>query len=582
MANEFKVRKALEVTGPATISGNATIGGSETIAGTLVVTGQSTFSGGIGGNPNFTGNVSIAQDLVVTGDLTVTGSFSFAGGSVFPDDTFAVQGNIDDTKQVMFSLGGATTGTTTTITVSQTSNQNIALPDASTTLVGHDTSQTLTNKAINASNNTITNLADANIAAAAAIAVNKLAAVTANRAMASDASGFLVVSSVTDTELGQLSGVLSQVDGISDTRTLTNKTISAGSNTITGLGDANIDSAAAIARSKLANGTAGHVLINNGGGVMSSEAQLSALRGGTGADLSASTGVVHFTAGVASTQAQLDETRGGTNQSTFATGDILYASASNTLSKRAIGTVGQLLKVNSSGIPAWEDRSNPAAEVILFDDWITDGTGMLRWLGTVVGAGATNTTTGSTAVNDANHPGVLELATGTTATGQSARYLGGVATGNATAGFLVGGGAMSQEWLVRIEDLSTAGERFNFDMGFYGAETLAADAIRFRYSDNLNSGNWTAETISAAAATTATDSGVAVAADTWYKLRIDINAAGTSVTFYVNGVLVATHTTDITAVLIAPRARMIKSVGTTSRSGYVDYFKFYQRLTATR
>lgn len=46
--------------------------------------------------------------------------------------------------------------------------------------------------------------------------------------------------------------------------------------------DVDIDSAAAITRSKLASGTASHVIINNGSGVMSSEASLAISRGGTG------------------------------------------------------------------------------------------------------------------------------------------------------------------------------------------------------------------------------------------------------------------------------------------------------------
>lgn len=48
----------------------------------------------------------------------------------------------------------------------------------------------------------------------------------------------------------------------------------------------------------------------------------------------------------------LGETNGGTAQSTYTTGDILYASASNTLSKLPIGSNGQVLTI-SSGIPAW-------------------------------------------------------------------------------------------------------------------------------------------------------------------------------------------------------------------------------------
>lgn len=56
---------------------------------------------------------------------------------------------------------------------------------------------------------------------------------------------------------------------------------------------------------------------------------------------------------VAGTTGTLTETRGGTNQTTYTTGDILYASAANTLSKLAIGTSGQLLRVSAGGIPEW-------------------------------------------------------------------------------------------------------------------------------------------------------------------------------------------------------------------------------------
>jgi hypothetical protein len=70
---------------------------------------------------------------------------------------------------------------------------------------------TLTNKTIAAGSNTITGLADANIAAGAAIARNKLVAVTTNRAIVSDGSGFDSVSATTATEVGYLSGVTSAI-----------------------------------------------------------------------------------------------------------------------------------------------------------------------------------------------------------------------------------------------------------------------------------------------------------------------------------------------------------------------------------
>lgn len=80
----------------------------------------------------------------------------------------------------------------------------------------------------------------------------------------------------------------SQFVTASGTAILTNKTIDAASNTITNLADANLSASAAVARSKLASGSAGHVLINDGStGAMSSEATLSKTRGGAGADISA-------------------------------------------------------------------------------------------------------------------------------------------------------------------------------------------------------------------------------------------------------------------------------------------------------
>lgn len=54
----------------------------------------------------------------------------------------------------------------------------------------------------------------------------------------------------------------------------------------------------------------------------------------------------------------ITETKGGTNQTSYTTGDILYASGANTLSKRAIGSTGDVLTV-SGGVPTWAAPSGP-------------------------------------------------------------------------------------------------------------------------------------------------------------------------------------------------------------------------------
>ena len=58
-------------------------------------------------------------------------------------------------------------------------------------------------------------------------------------------------------------------------------------------------------------------------------------------------------------------TIGGTAQSTYTEGDILYASAANTLSKLGVGSSGEFLGV-SGGVPAWATPSGGGGLVVGF------------------------------------------------------------------------------------------------------------------------------------------------------------------------------------------------------------------------
>jgi len=79
-------------------------------------------------------------------------------------------------------------------------------------IVGVSDAQTLTDKTINASANTITNLGNASIAASAAIELSKLATVTADRVLVSDSSGVVSAAGITATELSYLSGLATNVE----------------------------------------------------------------------------------------------------------------------------------------------------------------------------------------------------------------------------------------------------------------------------------------------------------------------------------------------------------------------------------
>lgn len=134
-----------------------------------------------------------------------------------------VKNDSDITKELEISVAsGATTGTKTTVSAAQTANVTVTLPNATTTLVGKDTTDTLTNKTFDAdgTGNSITNIENANVKAAAAIALDKLAATTVSRALVSDASGFVSPATTTSTEIGYVNGVTSAIQTQLDAKQL--------------------------------------------------------------------------------------------------------------------------------------------------------------------------------------------------------------------------------------------------------------------------------------------------------------------------------------------------------------------------
>lgn len=158
--------------------------------------------------------------------------------------------------------------------------------------------------------------------------------------------------------------------------TITNKTIDADQNTLSNIDNADIKAGAAIDRAKLASGTADHVLINNGSGVLSSEAQLSPTRGGTGVNSTATfpssgtiatvpgAGVVKSN-GTALSSSNIDLTtevtgvlptaNGGTGVNSTATfpssGVVVTEAATQTLTNKTIdGTSNTLQNIPSSAV----------------------------------------------------------------------------------------------------------------------------------------------------------------------------------------------------------------------------------------
>ena len=132
------------------------------------------------------------------------------------------------------------------------------------------------------------------------------------------------------------------------------------------------------------------------------------------------TGVGTITAGTWNGTA-IAETYGGTGQTTYATGDILYASASNTLSKLAAGTNGYVLTL-ASGVPSWAASPPPSFSGLTNTDFCTaSGTTAIVCNTGYTGTGnvmlaASPTTTGTLTGASSNWSGSVGIGTNNPAT----------------------------------------------------------------------------------------------------------------------------------------------------------------------
>lgn len=176
----------------------------------------------------------------------------------------------------------------------------------------------------------------------------------------------------------------------------------------------------------------------------------------------------------------------------------------------------------------------------------------------------------SAGTGSATAPGVFDIATGTTF-----NPTGGAIYGTSGAMILFGGGIWKFGARVQIPTLSDGTEDFQVRVGFQdgGANAEATDGAFFRYQHSVNSGKWQRVTRSNSTET-ATDTGSTPSAATWYVLEIVVNAAASSIEFFVNGVSVGSNTTNIptgTGRETGAGTQIWKQAGTTSRSVLLDW-----------
>jgi hypothetical protein len=188
----------------------------------------------------------------------------------------------------------------------------------------------------------------------------------------------------------------------------------------------------------------------------------------------------------------------------------------------------------------------------------------------------TGTGAGSSLLNSYTfdgHIGYLTMSTGSTTTG-----FAGVGTSR-NDGIVLGTFATESCDIVRLPILSGGTETYYVDCGLStnrtGGASAPVDGVYFSYSHGLNSGKWQCCCMNNNTITTA-DSGITVAANTWY--RLDIKIGTTTALFYINKVLVATVAGIPigTSRTTGKHALIRKAAGTASMSLINDYTHIIQ------
>lgn len=281
----------------------------------------------------------------------------------------------------------------------------------------------------------------------------------------------------------------------------------------------------------------------------------------------------------------------GTDTLWAAKGDIVVATADNTAAVLTAPTQRkQVLGADAVGNVAWQPMQSGPTGVRTSDDmFYAANVAVATWVSghtmgplstTLVGTVSAITANGTSVTSTANHPGVVALTTGTTTTGRAALY---------GTSFILGGGRTRWGAWVAVPVVSDGTDRFGFCAGFLDAFTSATvvDGLYFNYTDNVASGAWTANASSNSVktATDAVTTGVTATAGQWFFLEIEVNAAGTSATFYVDKVLTNTFTTNIptgagreTQIMMSN----VKSLGTTSRGVNLDAWYYENDFTTAR
>jgi len=233
--------------------------------------------------------------------------------------------------------------------------------------------------------------------------------------------------------------------------------------------------------------------------------------------------------------------------------------------------------------PTGGSTFDPSTTIRIYDDFIgmdnTSSSGLAKAIsqGWYVDNTGTNTaaTFNNTHVNN-NHPGIIQVNSGTSANANIHLSM------NLGLSIKLGGGEIILEYLIYLPTLSTATNEYIMRWGLGDTAGLLdeANGVYFEYARAATGNFFVIKTANSNSRTPFTTT-QSVAAATWYKLKIVVNAAASSVEYFINGTSVGFLIVNIPTTTISPHMSALRSAGTGGNFN-IDYFFLTQTFTTSR
>lgn len=294
---------------------------------------------------------------------------------------------------------------------------------------------------------------------------------------------------------------------------------------------------------------------------------------------------------------------GGTGDTSFTAYSVITGGTTSTGALQnvsGVGTSGQVLTSNGAGtLPTWQTPTAvPIAAnttVSLIDDFIgvSGGTAAGQTINSSLSwrppqSNSSIITQAQTAL-DSGHPGLIKFGGLTSVNnvyGLMLCSLNANSLGSSNASIILGGGAITLNWVMRIATLSDGTNTYTISLGFSDIISSSAftNGIFFSYTNGTNSGKWVGNTINNSVSSTA-NSNITAETTSFHNFQININALATSVSFLIDGVEISNSplTTNIPTIAISPFIKLQRSAGTlVDPTMYIDLFYMTQNLTVAR